>query len=255
MIEIKEISRSFGGVVALSHVNFSVEKEAIHGLIGPNGSGKTTLLNIISGIDSPDYGEVVFDGKSISGLEPHKVSAEGIARTYQNIRLFENLTVEENLVVGRYKHLKGFFRRLARSYAKKTYLDEDDQQLLNDYLRWVGVYELRNRLASETSLAERRKIEIGRALCSEPKLLLLDEPGAGMHPGEKKEISDLIHAIREKGITVLLVDHDMEIIMSICDSITVLNFGKVIATGSADAIRKDPIVVKAYLGDEYAQGS
>jgi branched-chain amino acid transport system ATP-binding protein len=252
MIDIKEISKSFGGIMALHKVSFSVEGQTIQGIIGPNGSGKTTLLNIISGLDVPDSGQVVLNGRSITGLPPYKIALHGVARTYQNIRLFQNLTVEENLVLGRYKHFQGFSSSLVRSYRMGTYISQKDKKVFDDLLHWVGIYHLKDRLASEASLAERRKIEIVRALCIDPKILLLDEPVAGMHTVEKIEMSGIIQKIKELGVTILLVDHDMSTIMSICDTITVLNFGEKIATGPPQTIRKDPLVIEAYLGAEDA---
>ena len=252
MIKISEISKSFGGVVALNKVCFTVEPQTIHGLIGPNGSGKTTLLNIVSGFETSNAGRLALNGKSICGLPVHSIAAEGLARTFQNIRLFQNLTVGENLALGRHRHFGGFWSSLHRSYKTGTYIDKEDRRVIDDLLHWVGIHHLKGRLASEASLAERRKIEIARALCANPKVLLLDEPVAGMHAIEKKEMSEIIKKVKQLGVTVLIVDHDMTTIMSVCDNITVLQFGSVIVTGVPKTVKEDQRVIEAYLGAENA---
>ncbi|OGA32968.1 MAG: hypothetical protein A3F75_06300 [Betaproteobacteria bacterium RIFCSPLOWO2_12_FULL_64_23] len=248
MIKISEISKSYGGVVALKNVSFTVGGQTIHGLIGPNGSGKTTLLNIVSGLDTPGAGHLALNGKPISGLPPYLIAAEGLARTYQNIRLFQNLTVEENLALGRHRHYGGFWSGLYRSYKTGTYIGKEDRRVIDDLLHWVGIHHLKGRLASEASLAERRKIEIARALCASPKVLLLDEPVAGMHAVEKREMGEIIKKVKQLGVTVLIVDHDMTTIMSVCDSITVLKLGSVIITGAPSTVKEDSRVIEAYLG-------
>ncbi|MCX7913781.1 MAG: ABC transporter ATP-binding protein [Thermodesulfovibrionales bacterium] len=251
MLLIKGIYKSFGGLTALKDVSFSVPKGNINALIGPNGAGKTTLMNIISGIYPPDRGEIIFLDKTISGLTPSKIAKIGISRTFQHVELFTNMTVLENVMVARYTKTKAGFLAsgLKLPLAKK---EERESQLKGlEILDYIGLSDRKDELASNLPIGEQRLLEIARALATEPKLLLLDEPAAGLNIRETKMLGETILRIRkEKGITILLVDHDMELVMKISDWITVLNFGEVISNGIASEVQNDPAVINAYLGVE-----
>lgn len=248
ILEIKNISKSFGGINALKNINFSVKKGAIHALIGPNGAGKTTLINIISGIEKMDKGDIIFNGNSIRGKPPHKIAELGIARTFQNLELFGNLAVIENIMVGMYlKNQKGF---LSSGIMIKGINNEIVNRSLS-ILEYINLSHRINEVAKNLPIGEQRLLEVGRALATEPELILLDEPAAGLNMRETKNLSQVIQKIRdERGITILIVDHDMELVMGISDMITVLNFGEVIAEGEPLMIQKNPHVISAYLGED-----
>lgn len=248
ILEIKKISKNFGGIKALKDVSFSVKKGSIHALIGPNGAGKTTLMNIISGIEKSDRGDITFNGFSIGGKAPHKIAKLGIARTFQNLELFTNLTVLENVIVGMYmKNKKGFIR-------SGIMLTGIEKEVLNrglSILEYINLSHRKDEIAKNLPIGEQRLLEVGRALAAEPQLILLDEPAAGLNTRETKSLSQIIQKLRhEKGITVLIVEHDMELVMGISDMITVLNFGEVIAEGEPLMIQKNPKVIAAYLGED-----
>lgn len=248
ILEIKNISKSFGGIKALKDINFSVKKDTIHALIGPNGAGKTTLINIISGIEKMDSGDIIFNDNSIKGKPPHKIAELGIGRTFQNLELFGNLTVIDNIMVGMYlKNQKGF---LSSGIMIKGINKEIVNKSLS-ILEYINLSHRINEVAKNLPIGEQRLLEIGRALATEPKLILLDEPAAGLNMRETKNLSRVIQKIRdERGITILIVDHDMELVMGISDFITVLNFGEVIAEGEPLMIQKNPHVISAYLGED-----
>lgn len=248
ILEVKNISKSFGGIKALKNVNLSVMKGQIHALIGPNGAGKTTLLNIISGLESLDSGDIIFNGRCINRNSPYKRAKMGISRTFQNLEIFGDMTVLENIMVGMYlKHEAGFLRSgFMLNGVKREIIDKS-----HSILEYVNLLNRKDELAKNLPVGEQRLLEIGRALASEPKLMLLDEPAAGLNMRETKSLSRLIERIRqEKGITILIIEHDMELIMGISDKITVLNFGEVIAEGEPLTIQKNPEVIAAYLGEE-----
>lgn len=248
ILEIKNVSKSFGGIKALKNINFSVKEGSIHALIGPNGAGKTTLLNIISGLEKMDNGDIIFKNNSIKKVPPYKRAEMGIARTFQNLELFGNLTVIENIMVGMYlKNHRGFlssgimFRGIDKEIIEKSL----------HILEYINLTHRKNELAKNLPVGEQRLLEIGRALVTQPDLMLLDEPAAGLNMRETKNLSQLINKIRdEKKITILLVEHDMELVMGISDMITVLNFGEVIAEGEPLMIQKNPQVISAYLGED-----
>ncbi|MCX8034596.1 MAG: ABC transporter ATP-binding protein [Thermodesulfovibrio sp.] len=248
ILEIINISKNFGGVTALKDVNFSVKKGDIHALIGPNGAGKTTLMNIISGIEKMDKGDIVFKGISIKGKSPHKRAEMGMARTFQHLEVFGNLTVTENIIVGMYlKNQKGFLSSgiMLRGINKEII----DRSL--SILEYINLSHRKDEVAKNLPVGEQRLLEVGRALATEAELILLDEPAAGLNMRETKNLSHVIQKIRdEKGITILIVDHDMELVMGISDIITVLNFGEVIAEGKPLMIQKNPDVISAYLGED-----
>lgn len=249
LLRVEGVSRRFGGYVALDGVAFSVAPSAIHALIGPNGAGKTTLFNIVSGILQPNAGRLVFEGRDYTGLRPDRVIAMGIARNFQQVRLFPGLSIIENVMVGRHSRmprlgLREFF--LAPLGFKGD--DEAAAQRARETLDFVGFHRDLAGEASALTLVDQRRIEIARALVSEPRLLLLDEPAAGMNPSEVVELGGLIRRIRDTGRAVLLVEHHMRLVMDIADRITVLNAGRVIADGTRDEVRADAGVVAAYLG-------
>ncbi|MDI6715272.1 MAG: ABC transporter ATP-binding protein [Thermodesulfovibrio sp.] len=250
-IKIKNISKSFGGLKALENVSFSVKTGQIHALIGPNGAGKTTLMNIISGLETADSGEIIFNDKPINKLPPEKRTKIGIARTFQNLELFGEMTVLENVMVGMYlKYETGFIKSgLMLNSVRKVQKDIITKSL--NILDYVGLNHRKNEYAKNLPVGEQRLLEIARAMAADPILMLLDEPAAGLNIRETKNLSILIKNLKEeKQITLLIVEHDMELIMGISDTITVLNFGKVIAEGDPLSIQKNPDVITAYLGEE-----
>ncbi len=248
ILEIKNVSKSFGGIKALKNINFSVKEGEIHALIGPNGAGKTTLLNIISGIEKMDSGDIRFKNFSIKGKPPYKRAALGLARTFQNLEIFGNLKVFENILAGLYvRNQKGFLK----SGITLKGIDKDLITQSLSILEYVNLLNKKDELAKNLPIGEQRLLELGRAIATEPQLILLDEPAAGLNMRETKNLSQLIQKIRnEKAITILIVEHDMELVMGISDMITVLNFGEVIAEGEPIMIQKNPSVISAYLGED-----
>jgi branched-chain amino acid transport system ATP-binding protein len=253
LLAAEGITKRFGGVQALSDVGFAIRPGEIYGLIGPNGAGKTTLFNVLTGIYPHDGGAFIFDGAPLSGLKPNQVAERGIARTFQNIRLFANLSAVENVMVGRHVRTHatvfGAIFRDARTRAEEKGIERRSYELLE----YVGVHKRANDLAKHLAYGDQRRLEIARALATEPKLLALDEPAAGMNATETATLKQLLQNIRRDGTTILLIEHDMKLVMSVCDRVLVLDYGKKIAEGPAAEVQKDAKVIAAYLGGDVAE--
>ena len=250
LLEVKNLSISFGGLKAVDGFHIDIEKGQLYGLIGPNGAGKTTVFNLLTGVYKPNAGSIVLDGKNITGKSTIQINQDGIARTFQNIRLFTDMSVLDNVKTGlhnhhRYSTLEGIFR-LPRYHKTEKEMDEKAMSLL-EVFGLAGECDFK---ASNLPYGKQRKLEIARALATDPKMLLLDEPAAGMNPQESGDLLDFIKELRDQGYTILMIEHDMNVVMNISDRIYVLDYGKLIASGLPGEIAANPRVIEAYLGQE-----
>ena len=251
LLEVKNLSISFGGLRAVDNFNLNIEKGELYGLIGPNGAGKTTVFNLLTGVYKPDEGFIKLDGKDITGHRTVEINKAGIARTFQNIRLFKQLSVLDNVKAGLHNHhsystLTGIFR-LPKYWKTEKEMNERAMEILKVF----GLDVHADKLASNLPYGPQRKLEIARAMATEPKLLLLDEPAAGMNPNETQELMDTIQFVRKHfDMTILLIEHDMKLVSGICERLTVLNFGQILTEGKTGEVLNNPEVIKAYLGDE-----
>ncbi len=248
LLQTSVLSKHFGGLSALRDVSLSIKQGEIYGLIGPNGAGKTTLFNILTGLYQIDAGSFTFAGSTYANCKPHVLAQAGIARTFQNIRLFANMSVLENIMVGRHLRTRtGLWGALTRNAAARTE-ERAIEERAHELLRYVGINRPAQTLAKNLSYGEQRRLEIARALATDPKLLALDEPAAGMNATETDSLKTLLQTIRASGITILLIEHDVKLIMNLCDRVAVLNYGEKIAEDVPEAIRNNPAVIAAYLG-------
>ncbi|MDR2825567.1 MAG: ABC transporter ATP-binding protein [Deltaproteobacteria bacterium] len=250
LLTLTGLYKSFGGLLAVNNVSLTLRRGGIIGLIGPNGAGKTTVFNLITGNYKPDRGDIIFNGQKINRLSPHKIVNMGIARTFQNIRLFQEMSAIENVLAGchgkmRSGVLSSMFHTSAQQREEEAALEKAVKELA-----FVGLEDQYANLAKNLSYGNQRLLEIARAMATDPLLLILDEPAGGMNEHETNDLVGIIRAIRDMGISVLLIEHDMSLVMKLCDNLVVLEYGAVIATGAPDEIKKNPLVIEAYLGSD-----
>lgn len=251
ILEVQGLTRYFGGLLAVDQVSFTVQNQEIFGLIGPNGAGKTTLFNLITGLIPPSKGSLIYQNHPITQLKPYQIAEKRIARTFQNLRLFGNLSALENVAIARHIHNKSNLISGILGLPQAVKIEQKNYEKARELLAIFGLVDRVEQKARNFAYGDQRRLEIARALALEPKLLLLDEPAAGMNPTEKKELSDLIRQIATQfQLTVILIEHHVPLVMGLCDRIAVLDFGKLIALGEPEIVRNNPAVIEAYLGDE-----
>jgi len=250
MLVLNNVSKRFGGLTVLEDMSLRVPAGTLYGLIGPNGSGKTTVFNLVTGLLAPSAGTITLNGGSLIGLKPYHVTRRGIARTFQNIRIFKEMTLRENVMVGMHSHLS--YRTMQWLLALPNYRAEEKRAAAraDELLSWMNLADRAGVMANNLSYGDQRKLELVRALATDPKLLLLDEPVAGMNSGEKRELMHEIERIAARGYTIFMIEHDMRFVMGLCSQIAVLHFGRIISEGKPEEIRNDPAVIEAYLGRE-----
>jgi len=247
-LRVTALSRAFGGVMAVDHVSFDLEAGKVNSIIGPNGAGKTTLLNLLTGVYAPSAGNVVFDGADVTGLPPHQLAARGMARTFQNLQVFFNMSALENVMVGRHlRERAGWFAAMLRS-ARLAAGERESREEAAELMRFVGLGDYLGAEADAMPYGALKRLEIARALGARPKLLLLDEPAAGLNQTETQAINALIVRLAQSGVTVVLVEHNMRLVMGVSDHIVVLDYGRKLCEGTAEQVRNDPRVIEAYLG-------